>query len=140
MSNLLLTNSMKTLFLCFTLMVLHSHAATVTLLTPTPYIRFTDSPFYDAAAAGDALKFGDQFCNFPAETLPNGYGVHDDFIDNDCLSPWVLLTRGEFRLGGGAVDEDNGVQGDPGGWYIFGTGPGLVANIQFSFVPTSDEK
>ena len=40
--------------------------ATITLLPPTPYLRFTDSPFHAAAAAGDALKFTDNACNDPA--------------------------------------------------------------------------
>ena len=124
-------------FLAFLAASLSAARATVVLLPPTPYLRFTDSPFHAAAAAGDAVKFLDIACNDPGPPLPNGLGVHDTFIDPDCLSPWVRLTLGRYSLGA-AVDEENGPQGDPGGWYIFGDGLGQRPVVEFTFALTPD--
>ena len=76
-----------------------------------PSRSLNDSPWQEAILAGDALKFGDTFCNYPAATLPNGLGVHDNFEDEDCLSPWLKLTAAQYLVDG-SVDADDGHLGE----------------------------
>ncbi len=117
-------------------------AATVTILPVTPYRSLNDSPWRDAIVAGDALKFGDQFCNFPATTLPNGLGVHDNFEDDDCLSPWLQIKTGRV-FSGASVDSDDGFLNETSSGRFLAWD--FVAETQrieteLTFIPTSDGK
>jgi hypothetical protein len=97
----------KMLFL-FPLLTLpwEASAATVVVLPVTPYRSLDDSPWKAAVRAGDALKFRFGDCNEHADRLPSGFGVHDDFEDRDCISPWLRLKSGEI-LRGASVDADD---------------------------------
>jgi hypothetical protein len=114
----------------------------VAVIQHTPYHSLQDSPWYAAVSAGDSLKFGDQFCNFPATTLPDGLGVHDDFEDNDCLSPWLSIIEGNIVKGASVDADDGSINHAPTGncltQLINPTAQRFEARLQF--IATSDGK
>jgi hypothetical protein len=120
------------------------HGATVTVVQHSPYRSLNDSPWHDAVAVGDSLKFADQFCNDPATTLPNGLGVHDDFEDNDCYSPWLRIIEGDVgRASGGSVDADDGTPNLTADGASFTQVPNFTAGRwegRLGFLVTSDGK
>ena len=136
---------MKTTYLsvlAMSLLLSPGICATITILPATPYRSLNDSPWRNAIFAGDALKFGDQFCNSPAPTLPDGLGVHDDFEDDDCQSPWLSIATGQTRAGG-SVDADDGFLNEsPNGdslWSDFVDARQRL-ETRLEFITTSDGK
>ncbi len=122
---------------------LHSQAALIA--TPvTPYRSLADSPWRVAVEAGDALEFSKHTWNGCEElnptTLPDGYGVYDDF--QECTTTWLLHSHTEFVLNS-SVDADDGVLDGVGhGRSIqsdIHTG-GIPVDFMLSFSPTSDGK
>jgi hypothetical protein len=132
---------MKTLLtIIMSLVPVAASAATVAVLPVTPYRSLADSPWKEAVTAGDALKFRFGDCNEHAPTLPSGFGVHDNFEDRDCYSPWARITKGTLNEGN-SIRSDLGVPGNTpfGTYFAMAYAPDDQQYIgQISFILTSD--
>lgn len=90
--------------------------AVLSVVTVPTYRYLTDSPWYPAVVAGDALKKvpfdspgGTYYEN--ATTLPDGLGVHDNFEgdDFDQMSPFVQVDYDEVVLGSNSEADGFGI-------------------------------
>ena len=98
------------------LLWLNQAPGAIVATTPvTHYRSLEDSPWREAVTAGDALVFVNHTWQGVDDrtyigSIPQGYGVYDDFESQDSLTPWVNWEYATLdTTQNDSVDSDDGV-------------------------------